>query len=135
VSLSHVKIPRPSPLTPCARWQWCAAPAAALAALLGLLVTVAPAAPAASARDNFEKHCVDCHGADGKSQTRLGRKAGAKDLTDAKTMAKLSDAEVFKTIKFGRKNAKGEEKMDAFADGLTDQEITALVAYVRTLAK
>jgi mono/diheme cytochrome c family protein len=50
-------------------------------------------------------------------------------------MAKLSDEEVFKTIKFGRKNKKGEETMDAFGDGLSDKEITDLVAYVRTLAK
>ena len=88
-----------------------------------------------SARENFEKHCVDCHGEDGKAQTRLGRKSGAKNLTDKTAMTKLSDEEVFKTIKFGRKNKKGEETMDAFGDGLSDPEITELVALVRTLAK
>jgi mono/diheme cytochrome c family protein len=88
-----------------------------------------------TAAQNFEKHCVDCHGADGKAQTRLGRKSGAKDLTDKKAMGKLTDEEVFKTIKFGRKNSKGEEKMDAFGDGLSDPEITDLVAYVRALSK
>ena len=31
--------------------------------------------------------------------------------------------------------AKGEEKMDAYGADLTDPEITALVAYVRTFAK
>jgi mono/diheme cytochrome c family protein len=103
--------------------------------LLVALPGLAVAAAALTAKENFEKHCVDCHGADGKSQTRLGRKSGAKDLTDKKAMAKLSDDEVFKTIKFGRKNAKGEEKMDAFKDGLSDKEITELVAYVRGLAK
>ncbi|MDO8540110.1 MAG: c-type cytochrome [Opitutaceae bacterium] len=88
-----------------------------------------------SAGENFEKHCVDCHGSDGRAQTRLGRKSGAKDLTDKKAMAKLTDEEVFKTIKFGRKNSKGEEKMDAFGDGLSDLEISDLVAFVRSLAK
>ena len=101
---------------------------------LVLATSVSAAAPL-SARENFDKHCVDCHGADGKSQTRLGRKAGAKDLSDAKAMAKHSDEELFKTIKFGRKNRKGEEKMDAFGDGLSDKEITQLVAFVRALAK
>ena len=95
----------------------------------------ARAAAPLTARENFEKHCVDCHGPDGKSQTRLGRKSGAKDLSDKKNQAKLTDEDVFKTIKFGRKNSKGEEKMDAFGDGLSDPEITALVAFVRTLAK
>ncbi len=108
-------------------------------ALIALLVAALPvaggAAAALSAPQNFEKHCADCHGADGKSQTRLGRKSGAKDLTDKKAMAKLSDDEVFKTIKFGRKNSKGEEKMEAFGDGLSDPEITALVTFLRGLAK
>lgn len=108
--------------------------------VLSLLLVVAlpaagVAAAALSAPQNFEKHCADCHGADGKAQTRLGRKSGAKDLTDRKAMAKLSDDEVFKTIKFGRKNSKGEEKMEAFGDGLSDAEISALVAYLRGLAK
>ncbi len=95
----------------------------------------APNAKPLGARENYEKHCVDCHGEDGKAQTRLGRKSGAKDLTNKPQMAKLSDEEVFKTIKFGRKNKRGEEKMDAFGDGLSDQEISELVAFVRTFAK
>lgn len=103
--------------------------------LFAALPAAAVAATALSAPQNFEKHCADCHGADGKAQTRLGRKSGAKDLTDRKAMGKLTDDEVFKTIKFGRKNSKGEEKMEAFGDGLTDPEIRAVVAYLRGLAK
>ncbi len=98
--------------------------------LVVAFVTAAPSAP-----DNYKKHCNVCHGADGKSQTRLGRKSGAKDLSDAAAMAKLSDGDVFKTIKDGRTNAKCEEKMEPFGDDLSEAEITALVAYVRTLAK
>lgn len=88
-----------------------------------------------AALPNYRKHCAGCHGSDGKAQTRLGRKSGAKDLSDKQTQAKLSDAEVFKTIKEGRKNSKGEEKMEPFGDDLSDKEITDLVAYVRTLVK
>lgn len=103
--------------------------------IVAALPAAGVAAAALSAPQNFEKHCADCHGADGKAQTRLGRKSGAKDLTDRKAMAKLSDDEVFKTIKLGRKNSKGEEKMEAFGDGLSDPEISALGAYLRGLAK
>ena len=78
---------------------------------------------------------MDCHGPDGKSQTRLGRKSGAKDLSDKDNQAKLTDEDAFRGIKFGRKNKKGEEKMDAFGDVLSDPEITELVAFVRNLAK
>ena len=104
----------------------------AIACALPLLAT---GAAAAEARDNYKKHCTSCHGPDGKAQTRLGRKSGAKDLSDKTALGKLSDEEVFKTIKFGRKNEKGEEKMEPFAAEMSDAEITALVAYVRTLAK
>lgn len=101
-----------------------------LAPLCSLSLLAAPT-PA----ENYKKHCNVCHGADGKSQTRLGKKSGAKDISDKAAMAKLSDDDVFKTIKEGRKNAKGEEKMEPFGDDLADAEISALVAYVRTLAK
>jgi cytochrome c553 len=103
------------------------------AVLSWMIVGTATAAP--PARENFEKHCADCHGADGKSQTRLGRRTGAKDLSDKAGQAKLTDEDVFKTIKFGRKDDKGREKMDAFGAELSDAEILELVAFVRTLAK
>ncbi|MDP3073456.1 MAG: cytochrome c [Opitutaceae bacterium] len=106
--------------------------------LLCLLLPVAVLTMAAaelSPDKNWEKHCHSCHGKDGRSQTRLGKKSGAKDLTDAAQQAKLTDEAVFKTIKEGRKNAKGEEKMEAFAGQMSDAEITALVTYVRGLAK
>lgn len=101
-------------------------------ALIGLASALS-AAP--TAKENFAIHCVDCHGEDGKSQTRLGRKAGAKDLSDKSNQVKLTDEDVFKAIKFGRKDSKGREKMDAFSADLTDAEIAELVAFVRTLAK
>ena len=104
-------------------------PALALAAALPLR------AAELSVEKNWEKHCIGCHGKDGRSQTRLGKKSGAKDLTDKAVQAKLSDDEIFKTIKLGRKNAKGEEKMESFAGQISDAEINALVAYVRTFAK
>jgi len=102
------------------------------------LAAVASATPSESKRtpeDNYEEHCASCHGSDGKAKTRLGRKSGAKDLTDAARIAKLTDENIFKGIKFGRKNKDGEDVMDPFKDELNDQDITALVAYVRTLSK
>ena len=88
-----------------------------------------------SAEENYKQHCVECHGRDGKSQTRLGRKSGAKDLTDKANQAKLTDEDAFNGIKNGRKNSKGEEKMEAFGDRLSDKEISELVAFIRKFAK
>jgi mono/diheme cytochrome c family protein len=99
------------------------------------LVTAMTFAATPTAEENYKKHCSKCHGPDGKAQTRLGKKSGAKDLTDKNGQAKLSDDDVFRTIKLGRKDKNGEEKMDAFGGDLSDPEITALVAYVRHFAK
>ena len=110
-------------------------PFSGLMAFCVLLATLASVGVAASVQDNWEKNCTDCHGQNGRSQTRLGRKSGAPDLTDPKRQAKLTDEDAFRGIKFGRKNSKGEEKMDAFGQILSDREITELVAFVRTLAK
>ncbi len=107
-------------------------PSSLLLAFVALAVT---AGFAATPAENWEKHCVGCHGADGKAQTRIGRKAGAKDLTDKANQAKLTDDDIIKIVNNGRKNAKGEEKMEAFGDRLNDAEIAALVQQVRGFAK
>jgi mono/diheme cytochrome c family protein len=99
------------------------------------LATAVANAATPSAEENYKNHCSKCHGPDGKAQTRLGKKSGAKDLTDLKSVAKLSDDEIFSTIKNGRKDKNGNEKMDAFGGDLSDPEITALVGYVRKFAK
>ena len=107
------------------RWIW----------LIWLWPLPAVCAAAPSAAVNFEKNCAGCHGADGKAQTRLGRKAGAKDLTDKSGAGRRTDAEIFQTIKFGRKDRNGEVKMESFGKELSDPEITELVAYVRRFTK
>lgn len=105
-----------------------------------LLLTLAFAAPgvisawAGDVKDNWAKTCVKCHGEDGKGQTKMGQKAGVKDLTDAKLQTELKDDQAFKAIKEGIKDTEGKIKMKP-AEGLSDDEIKALVAHVRTFKK
>lgn len=89
---------------------------------------------AADAAANWTKHCASCHGKDGKGQTKAGKMAGVKDQTDAQYQAGLNDDKMFKSIKEGLKDG-GKEKMKPFGDKLTDDEIKALVAHVRSLKK
>jgi mono/diheme cytochrome c family protein len=104
--------------------------------LLSLLtVATAFAAAAPTAAQNYEKHCAGCHGTDGKGQTRLGRKSGAKNLTDKAGAGKLTDAELFRTIQAGRRDDQGRERMEGFGNDLSAAEITDLVAYVRRFTK
>ena len=90
---------------------------------------------AADVQENWTKHCGACHGKDGKGETKAGKKAEVKDLTDAKLQASLNDEEVFKQIKDGMKDKNGKERMKPFASKLSDDEMKALVAHVRTLKK
>jgi cytochrome c553 len=87
---------------------------------------------AADGKANWDTLCAKCHGADGKGQTKMGQKLGVKDLTDAKVQAEIKDAEAFKTIKEGKKDADGKTLMKAF-DTLSDDEVKGLVAFVRGL--
>ena len=102
--------------------------------LTGMMVALAGHSYAADAKENWAKHCAKCHGADGKGETKMGRQAGVKDYTDAKVQAEMTDETAIKTIKEGLVD-KGKKKMDPYAEKLTDDEIKALVAYLRTLKK
>ena len=91
---------------------------------------------AADAKELFEKNCASCHGKDGKGDTPAGKKLKAQDFTDAKVQEKLKDEEMVKAIKEGIKDKdSGKTKMKAFGDKLTDDDIKALVAYVRSFKK
>src|SRR5436189_4596767 len=82
----------------------------------------------------FEKNCAKCHGAEGKGDTKMGKKVGARDLSDAKVQAELKDDQAFKAIKEGLKDKEGKLQMKPI-EGATDDDIKALVAHVRTLKK
>jgi len=101
----------------------------ALAIVLGLAAALN--ASAADAKANWSSLCAKCHGEDGKGQTKIGAKLGVKDFTDAKVQAAMKDDAAFKALKEGLQNSDGKTLMKPF-DTLSDDEIKALVAYVRT---
>ena len=51
----------------------------------------------------YDKECAKCHGADGKGETKMGKKLGAKDYTDAKVQEEMKDDTACKSIKEGMK--------------------------------
>jgi cytochrome c553 len=89
---------------------------------------------AADVQANWTKHCASCHGKDGKGQTKAGRMAGVKDQTDPQYQAGLKEDKMFASVKEGVKED-GKEKMKPFKDKLSDDEIKALIAHVRSLKK
>lgn len=86
------------------------------------------------ARANWLANCVPCHGQSGNADTKMGKILNAKDLTDSKVQAGFTDAQATESIKNGVKQ-NGKTAMKAFGGKLTDDEIKALVVYVRSLKK
>jgi mono/diheme cytochrome c family protein len=81
---------------------------------------------------NWSNNCVMCHGQDGSASTPMGKALNAKNLRSVEVQASFTDAEAIEAIKNGVKR-NGTMAMIAFGGKLTDDEIKALVAYVRTL--
>jgi mono/diheme cytochrome c family protein len=104
-----------------------------IAAVIAVIL-IANSSSAADAKAIYDKHCAKCHGPDGKGQTRMGKQAGAKDYTDPKVQATLDDTKAFKSIKEGQ-TVNGKEAMKPFGDKLSDDEIKALVAFMRGFKK
>ena len=106
--------------------------------IITLTISILIAAPlctrAADAKTNWANNCAQCHGPNGKGDTKMGKMLGAMDLTDAKKQASFSDAQAAAAIKEGIKQ-NGKTTMKAFGGKLTDDEIKALITYVRTLKK
>lgn len=105
----------------------------AVSLIAGSLLAIASTLSAADGKGLFETNCAKCHGADGKGNTKMGQKAGAKDLTDPKVQAGVTDDKIAKSIKEGVKEG-DKTKMKAFPD-LSAGDVKALVGYVRSLKK
>lgn len=106
---------------------------ATIATLLMLALGSVPAVRAADAAETWEKTCVKCHGADGKGETKLGKKAEVKDFTDAKYQDSFTDEKAFKAIKEGIKD--GDKTKMKPAEDINDAAIKDLIKKVRGFKK
>ena len=104
--------------------------------ILGISILIAAplSARAADAKTNWANNCAQCHGPSGKGDTKMGKMLNAMDLTDPKKQASFTDAQEAAAIKDGIKQS-GKTAMKAFGGKLSDDEIKALIAYVRSLKK
>lgn len=76
----------------------------------------------------YKQKCVSCHGPDGKAETPAGKAMKVRSFASPET-AKMSDDDLASIIE------KGQGKMPKYGASLKPDEIKALVAYIRTLAK
>ena len=101
---------------------------------IAILAASALTVAAADAKETYEKDCAKCHGKEGKGDTKMGQKLGCKDYTDAKVQDGMKDEEAVKAIKEGVKDKDGKVLMKP-AEGISDADAKALVAYMRKFKK
>ena len=85
-------------------------------------------------KELYKKDCAKCHGDDGKGETKMGKKSGAKNYSDPKVQEALKDDAAFKAIKDGLKDKEGKVVMKPIEEA-SDDDIKGLVAYMRTFKK
>jgi mono/diheme cytochrome c family protein len=76
----------------------------------------------------YKAKCAMCHGPDGKGEVPMGKKLNARNLGSTEVQSQ-SDAQLVEVV------TKGKNKMPAYDGKLKPDEIKALVAYIRELAK
>jgi len=91
------------------------------------------ASPCSAGETNklFAANCASCHGPDGKAHTPIARRLGVKDLSESR----LTAEQIAQQIRSGSKDAKGSQKMPAFSDRLTEEEVKSLVSQVQQFQK
>ena len=95
--------------------------------LLVLLLCFSPDVQAQGDAALFKAKCAVCHGANGDSNTAIGKSLKLRDLRSS-DVQKQTDAQLT-TI-----TGCGKGKMPAYREKLTGDQINQVVAYIRTLA-
>jgi mono/diheme cytochrome c family protein len=121
---------------------WTAAAIPAVAGL-ALITTVARAADLTSAASSYKDTCAKCHGDLGKGdgpkakdlKDKDGKAVACGDLTDCAKMAKVTDDDMLKELKEGGASVGKTKFMTPYGDAMEDDELKAMVSYVRTLCK
>jgi mono/diheme cytochrome c family protein len=100
-------------------------------AVLAVAFVASPApAAAADAAKTFATSCAPCHGKDGQPNA-IFAKQGVRSFKDAAWQKSATDAQIETAIREGKKGT----MMASFDKALSDEEIKALVAYIRQLGK
>jgi mono/diheme cytochrome c family protein len=99
---------------------------------IALFVIALPVIAAEDGAVLFKTKCAACHGKTGGADTPIAKAKNIKDLGSA-DIQKMTDAELTDMIANGGPNkVKGH---DYKAKGLTDDQVKALVVFIRTLKK
>ena len=93
-------------------------------------------AQAADADQLFKFYCAQCHGLEGKGNgPNVGKEfpVDPRNFTKADEMEKLSDADIKNVVLDGGPSASKSPMMPPWGKTLTEEEVDALVKYLRKL--
>ena len=102
--------------------------ATVVTALVAVALVAPPSIVAADAAAVFKKKCAACHGKEGQPN-KIFAKQGVRSFKDAEWQKATKDGQIEESIRQGKKGT----MMASFEKQLSDEEVTALVAYIRTL--
>ena len=99
-------------------------------ALVAPMLVQAADGDAQGGRTIYEKHCLPCHGPEGRGDGQFGKITSppAADFTSAASKKK-TEAELLSTIENGRPPT----AMEAWKGQLSDRQIQDVLAYVKSL--
>lgn len=104
--------------------------AAALSAAASACSSTEVAGGRADGAAVFSEVCARCHGPDGVPDAGSVARLGVKPLNSPHVQSQLTDEDIRNQILHGSRN----KQMPAFAGALSDDQIRAVIAHVRTLA-
>lgn len=96
--------------------------------ILAIMTVCIPVSAQDRGAEIYRANCVTCHGESGDADTPAGKALKAASFKSEEAMRR-SDAELLATAK------KGKGSMPSWMDSFSDQELRAVIAYIRTLQK
>lgn len=90
---------------------------------------------AGDAQKNFKTYCSTCHGAEGHGDgpAAAGLNPKPADFGDCERFAKVSDHQLFEAIEEGGPSVGLSASMPPWRAAFSDDEVQALVIYLRSL--
>jgi mono/diheme cytochrome c family protein len=83
----------------------------------------------------YAQHCASCHGADGRGEgPRAASLAQWPPTLASPLLARRADGELFWHVLAGMRDRQGEPTMPAFRDRLGDQQVWAVLDYMKALS-
>ena len=99
--------------------------------ILAALLATACAAWALTGPEIYEQGCASCHGVDGRGATGTGVTVPLPDFTDCAFVTAESTANWMKLVQRGGPALGMSVQMPGFGDALSDDDIRAVLSYVR----